>query len=110
MQNIGIYKRYIEFSEALLSLTQKRYEILPMLSIFRVFFEGRRSPETELGMLWTGSGKEATRQMQTSAKHTTFRNFGSIFKIEGAGGPRSIFTFSLFLIEGNGSYQELFSE
>ena len=28
----------------------------------------------------------------------------------GGGGPRSIFTFLLFLIEGNASYQELFTE
>ena len=28
--------------------------------------------------------------------------------IKGPGGPMSIFTFLLFLIEGNGSYQELF--
>ena len=31
-------------------------------------------------------------------------------RVEGAGGPRSIFTFLLFLIEENDSYQELFSE
>ena len=43
-----------------------------------------------------------------SNKYTTFLSGrGNCIK---GGGPRSIFTFSLFLIEENGSYQELFSE
>ena len=33
-----------------------------------------------------------------------------LIKVAGGGGPRSIFTFLFFLIEVNGSYQELFSE
>ena len=33
-----------------------------------------------------------------------------VFGIRGQGGPRSIFTFWLFLIEEHASYQELFSE
>ena len=32
------------------------------------------------------------------------------FSLRGQGGPRSIFTFLLFLIKGNASYQKLFSE
>ena len=33
---------------------------------------------------------------------------GALVCFKGAGGPRSIFTFLLFLIEGNASYQEFF--
>ena len=46
--------------------------------------------------------------------HVWWDNFQKFFTcnwhLRGPGGPRSIFTFLLFLIVENGSYQELFSE
>ena len=50
---------------------------------------------------------------QRSIFHTSFvRDFAAMAapQLRVRGGPRSFFTFWLFLIEGNASYQELFTE